>query len=87
MEYVKNQDYSVAPWAYELPSLTPPADPPSWWNLGNPHALPAGYDGYTVNVSAEPVHAIDDGIQKITVTVGHHDKPEVITLEGYKVDR
>jgi len=91
MEYVKNHVYSDAPWAYELPSGTPPADPPSWWNLGNPHALPAGYDGYTVNVTAEPLHVIDDGIQKITVTVKHHDKPIITsgncTLEGYKVDR
>jgi type II secretory pathway pseudopilin PulG len=29
----------------------------------------------------------DDGIQKITVTIDHLDDLEVITLEGYKVNR
>ena len=90
MEYVKNQDYSVvALWDYELPSRTT-VNKPSWWDAAN-HSLPAGYDGYTVNVTAEPLHAPDDGIQKITVIVKHEDKPgvftDVITLEGYKVDR
>jgi len=45
-------------------------------------------DGYTLSVAVDPLHDPDDeGIQKITVTVSHHDKPEVIILEGYKVDR
>lgn len=29
----------------------------------------------------------DDGIQKITATIGHNDKDAVITMEDYKVDR
>jgi prepilin-type N-terminal cleavage/methylation domain-containing protein len=87
MEYVKNQDYSDGPWAYKLPSGTPPADPPTWWNPANPPALPAGYDGYSVDVRADPLPSQGTDIQKITVTVGHHDKPDVITLEGYKVNR
>ena len=86
MEYVRNQDYSVAPWAYQLPSQTPPADPPTWWNPANPHILPAGYDGYTVDVSAEllPSHGTD--IQKITVRVKRRDKPgvDVVTLADYR---
>ena len=91
MEYVKSQDYSVAPWDYELPST-----PPSW---DATHALPEGYDGYTVNVSAVLLHDtdgdgdiddddFDDGIQKITVTVKHLEElKEVLTLEDYKVER
>jgi len=82
MEYVRNQDYSGAPWAYDLPSGTPPADPPTWWASAN-HTLPAGYDGYTVDVTAVPLHATDDGIQKIIVVITHHDK-EIFTLEGYR---
>ena len=89
MEYVKNQDYSTAPWAYELPlhtAINPPPDPPSWWATNTP-AIPSGYAGYTVNVSATLLHATDDGIQKITMTVDHYDRLEIITLEDYKVDR
>ena len=93
MEYVRNQDYSGAPWAYDLPSGTPPADPPTWWASAN-HTLPAGYDGYTVDVSTGPSHDtngdgdideddIDGGIQKIIVVITHHDK-EIFTLEGYR---
>jgi len=43
-------------------------------------------NGYIVNVAAKLLdgHDPDDGIQKITVTVEHHDKP-VFTLEGYKI--
>ena len=50
--------------------------------------IPSGgdYANYSVSISAEPLNNPDDGIQKITVTVNHHDE-EVITLEGYKVDR
>ncbi len=94
MEYVKSQVYSIAPWAYELPLHTPsnpPPDPPSWWVTNTP-ALPEGYDGYTVNVDAEPLYDPDDGsildgIQKIIVTVEHPDGETVIILEDYKVDR
>jgi len=78
MEYVKEQDYSSAPWDYELPS-----SPPSW-DLD--HELPEGCDGYTANVSAELLHDTDDGIQQITVTVSHGGEA-VIILEGYKVFR
>ncbi len=45
-------------------------------------SIPGGKDyvNYTVAIAAEPLHATDDGIQKITVTVKHSDK-EVVTLE------
>jgi len=85
MEYVRNQGYSGAPWAYELPSASPPADPPTWWDPGDPHTLPDGYDGYTANVSAVPLNGTDDGIQRTIVTVWHLEKPDaIITLEGYR---
>lgn len=76
MEYVKKQDYNVAPWSYELPSA-----PPSW---DEAHTLPDGYDEYTVTVSAGLLHDTDDCIQKITVTVKHIGDDEVIILEDYK---
>jgi len=41
------------------------------------------YSFYSVTIDAGP---LDDHIQKITVTVKHTNK-EVVTLEGYKVDR
>ncbi|MCK4369080.1 MAG: type II secretion system protein [Dehalococcoidales bacterium] len=88
MEYIKNCEYEYlsAPWSYELPS-----NPPSW---DTTHALPAGYDGYSLTVDGnlfdadgdDDVDPDDEGIQKIIVTVKHHDK-EVITLENYKVER
>ena len=78
MEYVNNQDYVTDTWSYQLPST-----PPSW---DASHTLPAGYDGYTADASATLLHATDDGIKKITITIHHHTK-EIITLEDYKVDR
>ena len=91
MEYVRNQVYSVAPWDYKLPSRTT-VNKPSWWDTAN-HSLPAGYAGYTVDVTAAPLssHGIDNGIQKITVIVKHEDKPgvftAVITLADYRSKR
>lgn len=88
MEYVKSQDYSAASpvnWSYELPSGTSPTGNfPTWWDEDDPHTLPPGYDGYIVTVSAKPLNAIDNGIQKITVVVSHMEKPEVVSLESYR---
>ena len=89
MEYVKNQSYSTinVDWYYTVTdSGRSSSDPPDWWDANNPPLLSGNYAGYSVEVSADE----DDdnvGIQKITVTVGHLSKPEVIILEGYKVDR
>lgn len=94
MEYVKSQDYSSAPWSYELPSGTSPTGqfPEKWWDPEH-HTLPPGYDAYTVKVEAEWLDPLgdgddnDDGLQKITVTVTcpeEPDLPRVIILEGYK---
>lgn len=77
MEYVRNSVYDVAPWQYQLPTTPPP------WDTS--HALPAGYSGYSVNVSASLVHATDDGLQLITVVVSHGTKT-VFTVTGYKVN-
>jgi len=81
MEYVKSLRYdeesqTVAPWAYELPTTPPPWD--------ENHSLPEGYEGYIVSVRADPLDFVDNGIQKITVTVEHLDNPEVIELESYR---
>lgn len=91
MEYVKSQPYSKdIPWSYDLPSGTPPADPPEWWDPA--HALPPGYNDYSVTVSAvslDPENdgtGDDDGLLLITVTANHLGDP-VIILEGYKAAR
>ena len=87
MEYVKSCKYTDRPtsWSYELPS----GSPPSW---DTDHTLPAGYDGYSLAVDGSIFDADGDGnddtdIQKITVTVDHQNIEEVLTLEGYKVNR
>jgi len=51
-------------------------------------AIPSGKDyiDYSVNVTAQRLHATEDGIQKITVIVSHSGG-QVFTLESYKVDR
>ena len=75
MEYVRNQDYDAInnPPQYDLISDIP--------------------DGYDIDVTAERLDPkgdgidADDGIQKITVTVQHQDKPEVVKLEGYRSAR
>ncbi len=48
--------------------------------------IPSGKDyiSYSANITAGPAHAIEDGIQKITVIV-KHSGGQVFTLEGYKV--
>ena len=50
--------------------------------------IPDGKDyvGYSANITAEPLHDPDDGIQKITVKIEHNNKV-VTTLEAYKVNR
>lgn len=83
MEYIKTESYQTgAPWTYELP-----ATPPSW---DVSHALPSGYAGYSVNVTATlpPTHFYDQGIQVVTVSV-YHDDPvnPVVVLEGFKANR
>ncbi|MFC1916008.1 prepilin-type N-terminal cleavage/methylation domain-containing protein [Chloroflexota bacterium] len=53
-----------------------------------PAPLPGGgdYVNYSVNITAEPLHDPDEGLQKITVTIQHFDK-EIVELEGYKGQR
>jgi type II secretory pathway pseudopilin PulG len=70
VEYVKGLDYVYDAMEY------------------SPAPIPGGedYSNYSVTISAEPLHSPDEGIQKITVTIKHHDK-EVFTLESYKVKR
>jgi prepilin-type N-terminal cleavage/methylation domain-containing protein len=77
MEYVRKSVYDIAPWQYQLPTTPPP------WDTS--HALPAGFAGYSVSVSASFVHASDDGLQLITVVVSHGSKT-VYTVTGYKVN-
>ena len=80
MEYVKNSgyiDYSVPDHGY----------------YGEDLGL--AVEGYSIVIEAQPIDpdtgealpSEDWGIQKITVTVGHLEKSEVIVLKDYKVDR
>lgn len=43
--------------------------------------VPVPYENYDVDIDADELYG---GIQKITVTIRHHDRP-VITLESYKL--
>ena len=54
----------------------------------SPAPIPGGKDyiNYSANITAEPLHDPDEGIQKITVIVNRSGE-QVITLESYKVDR
>jgi type II secretory pathway pseudopilin PulG len=70
MEWVKNASYS-----YNATGYSPAPIPNS-----------QDYINYSAVITAEPVHAADDGIQKITVTIKYFDK-RIIQIEGYKTDR
>ncbi len=70
MEWAKRLDYSENATGYAPAPVPDDLD----------------YTGYSATITAEPVHATDDGIQKITVTITHNSK-EVLELESYKVDR
>lgn len=54
----------------------------------SPASIPVGKDyvNYSVNITAAPLNAPDDGIQKITVIVKRFGE-QVYRLESYKVDR
>lgn len=54
----------------------------------SPAPLPTGhnYTGYSVTISAAPVHITDDGIQKITITVTRNGQ-QITSLDGYKGNR
>lgn len=91
MEYVKTQDYSTAPWGYEVTDLgstctCTPEECPTWFDplhcLSDQHAL------YTVQVDAVAVNGTESEypIEEISVAVDHDDR-RVITLVGYKIYR
>jgi prepilin-type N-terminal cleavage/methylation domain-containing protein len=89
MEYVKTQDYSAGNWSYvvtHLGSTCIPEECPDWDDLST-HSLSEEHALYTVEVEAVPLDdESGDPIQKIIVTVSHEGR-DVITLEGYKIDR
>jgi prepilin-type N-terminal cleavage/methylation domain-containing protein len=75
MEYIRNQNYDAS------------HDPPQYALLAD---IPAGYQIDVTAVRLDPKSdgtAADDGIQKITVTVQHLEKPDVIVLESYRSAR
>jgi type II secretory pathway pseudopilin PulG len=71
MEYIKRQDYRVAPLQYDKLEQD---------------QIPSGYDIVITVTRLNPrgdVVGNDDGLQKITVTIKRNDK-SLLTLEGYK---
>jgi prepilin-type N-terminal cleavage/methylation domain-containing protein len=54
-------------------------EPHDFYDLITP---PGGYE-----IDPLIVEELQEGLQKITVTVNHYGKSEVIVLDGYKVDR
>ncbi len=70
MEWAKNASYSYNATSYSTAPILTTKD----------------YINYSANITAEPLHELDDGIQKITVTITRYGEA-VYRLEGYKVDR
>jgi len=70
MEWVKAADYIYDATQYSLAPVPDDKD----------------YLGYSATVTAEPLHALDDGIQRITVKV-YRSGEQVFKLESYKVNR
>lgn len=69
-EWVKSADYDYDATWYAIAPVPDTKD----------------YIGYAVTVSASPLHAIDDGIQRIIIDVNRSGR-QVLELETYKVDR
>jgi len=90
MEYVKNQGYNTAPAGGEVTyaEITAP-DGYTIWSVNRAGTTVEDIIGVPWNTQANQPSPTDDGIQKITVTVIHNanNDKEVITLEGYKVNR
>ena len=70
MEWAKNTEYSYNATSYSTGPI-PESDE---------------YPGFSVNLTAEPLHSPDDGIQKINVAVSYNGT-DVYNLQSYKVDR
>ena len=70
MEYVQNTAYAAGATQYTAASIPSISD----------------YSGYSANITVAPVHATDDGIQLVTVSIQRSGK-SVATLVGYKVNR
>jgi hypothetical protein len=69
---LQTESVRVAPYANQYPALPVPET--------------KDYAGYSVTVTASPLHIQDDGIQKIAVNIDRYGK-QVFRVESYKVDR
>ena len=80
LEYTKNVNScpydSVPPYNYQTLDQLDPA---------NPYAITVP-DGYSINVTAAPLHNPDEGIQEITVTI-YRDGNNKLVIKAYKVNR
>jgi prepilin-type N-terminal cleavage/methylation domain-containing protein len=70
MEWVKNAAYSYNATCYDAAPLPVSGD----------------YNYFSANITTQPLHDPDDGIQKISIFIYHSDR-QIFSLEGYKVDR
>ncbi len=96
LEFVKQQSYSAAEWAYEVDTAGSRSIDgwalPDWWGDSTPPALSAAdFSGYSVHVTSEDVDldstpGADEGIRKLTATAFHYGEA-VESLENYEVDR
>ena len=82
MEYVKSQPYNSNNGTYDTMS----GIPTGYTVYGFNQSVPTLFAQYW-NAINHTVSANETGIQKITVTVGHNNKPAVITLVDYKARR
>jgi prepilin-type N-terminal cleavage/methylation domain-containing protein len=89
IEYVRDQPYSAAPWNYTVTSSNlSSTDEPDWWTADPPSLLSSDYETYTAKIDVQLIHALDDGLQRITVLIEHavvgETTKEIFTLVGYR---
>jgi prepilin-type N-terminal cleavage/methylation domain-containing protein len=79
VEYVRSSIFENATWSYTLPG-----GPYPFWDVGH-NSLPAGYDGFTIQVSADNVSGsgYDMNLQKLTAVVTYQGD-EVQRIETYR---
>ncbi len=87
LEYLKDvssENWTVAPWTYSLPG--PPAPP---WDATHV-ALPSGYSGYSITMTAQPLtsapYLSNSRTQKVTASVRYNNKT-ILGIDEYLMQR
>ena len=88
MEYVKNQGYNTAPAGGEAiyEKITGIPGGYTIWSVNRADATVEDIIGVPWDSQNNQAVDTDAGLQRVKLVIKHHDK-EIITLEGYKVDR